>query len=77
MKAIFPSKTLEVVAQVYECADSKPVESKLRNLVVELTRRSGDVFDFKDLRENLAQNLGNSISSSADVKVIARRWGNV
>lgn len=66
MKAVFPSHGLEMVAQVY----SSPM---LGCLVVELTRRSGDAFKFKELRENLTTELGSIISGAADVKAIARK----
>lgn len=66
IKAIFPSKGLEMVAQVYS-------DPKLRCLVVELTRRAGDAFYFKQVREKLTEALGSTISSDADIKAIARR----
>lgn len=66
IKAVFPSKGLELVAQVYS-------DPKLRCLVVDLTRRAGDAFYFKELREELTKALGSTISSDADIKAIARR----
>lgn len=54
------------MAQVYS-------DPKLRCLVVELTRRAGDAFYFKEVREELTQALGSTISSDADIKAITRR----
>ena len=55
-----------MVAQVY----SNP---KLGCLVVELTRRAGDAFEFNTVRDKLGQELGSVISGAADVKAIASR----
>eukprot|EP00904_Undaria_pinnatifida_P011192 jgi/Undpi1/7202/HiC_scaffold_22.g09676.m1 len=65
VKAIFPSFGLEMVAQVYSNPNLEDV------LVVELTRRAGDAFEFTKIRENLAEEMGELISSSEDVKAIA------
>lgn len=66
VKAVFPSHGLEMVAQVYS-------NSKLGCLVVELTRRAGDAFEFNKLRENLAKELGSIISGAGDVKAVASK----
>lgn len=42
-------------------------------LVIELTRRAGDAFEFNAVRENLAQGLGGVISGAADIEAIASR----
>ncbi|CAM9642585.1 unnamed protein product [Laminaria digitata] len=66
VKAVFPSIGLELVAQVY----SNP---NLGCLVVELTRRAGDAFEFNRIRESLANALGDLISGAEDVKAIASK----
>lgn len=66
VKAVFPSIGLELVAQVY----SNP---NLGCLVVELTRRAGDAFEFTRIRESLANALGDLISCAEDVKAIASK----
>lgn len=65
VKAIFPSFGLEMVAQVYSNPNLEDV------LVVELTRRAGDAFEFMKIREKLAKKMGESISGAGDVKAIA------
>lgn len=66
VKAVYPARGLEMVAQVYSSKEAGC-------LVMELVRRAGDVFDFTNMRNNLVQQLGSNISSSADVLAMASR----
>lgn len=66
VKAMFPDQGLEMVVQIYS-------NTNLGCLVVELTRRTGDAFEFNAVRENLAQGLGGVISGAADIEAIASR----
>lgn len=56
-----------MVAQVY-------ASPEVGCLVVELTRRAGDAFKFKELREDLAKELGSIVSSAADVVAMASKY---
>ena len=42
-------------------------------LVVELTRRAGDAFEFNEIRERLAKALGDLISGAEDMKAVASK----